>query len=263
MNTAKPFNYSGKLAVLIAASRDPRLTRADVAVLSVIVDHASQQTGEAYPSVNRIVQEAGVPRTTVLRALQRIEAAGWVRAERRQRMRSTYWLTGITHGTRTGAISKRNWCHLRRGTGATDGTKLVPPTDPEQREERIEEEQREKNPPPLLLGFQEMKELWNLHALDHWLPWRGTSPKLEASIRSCAAEQPKAFTDCDGFVSLLEYVKQNDYFNGKRTKADGTVFDLAPWTLFTPHFFFQVVAGGYETAGTGGDDYDRLMRSAL
>lgn len=124
---AAPFSYSGKLAFLRSACCDTRLVQSDLAVLSVLVDHANKVTGIAdYQSVTRIVAESGVPKTTAIRAIRRLEGAGWIVPAKRFGVTSSYVLTGADIGTGstagTGAISNL----LRGKTGATTGTGPVP-----------------------------------------------------------------------------------------------------------------------------------------
>lgn len=125
-----PFGYSGKLEFLRRACCDGRLLQSDLAVLSVLVDHANKTSGIAdYQSIARIVGESGIPRTTAIRAVQRLEEAGWIVPEKRFGAISSYALTGSTPGTGsahgTGAI--RN---LQRGkTGSAHGTGPVPHTE--------------------------------------------------------------------------------------------------------------------------------------
>lgn len=127
--------YSAKLGLLCLVSRDARLTRSDVAVASVLIDHTNPDTRACYPSVATIVAESGVPKSTVLRSLLRLENAGHIVAQKRKGAVTSYDLsTGVTTGTSsdrpTGVIS-----NLRQGpTGVTPGTKVVSPPEPEQKE---------------------------------------------------------------------------------------------------------------------------------
>ncbi|MCR6661950.1 MAG: helix-turn-helix domain-containing protein [Luteimonas sp.] len=134
-----PYRFSGKLLFLRSACCDKRLLQSDLAVLSVLVDHANKFTGIAdYQSISRIVGESGIPKSTALRAVRRLEETNWIVPAKRRGASSSYALTGATLGTSpsdttgltygtgqgigTGAI--RN---LRQGkTGATLGTKPVP-----------------------------------------------------------------------------------------------------------------------------------------
>ncbi|MCA0393966.1 MAG: helix-turn-helix domain-containing protein [Proteobacteria bacterium] len=134
-----PFRFSGKLLFLRRACCDNRLLQSDIAVLSVLVDHANKATGIAdYQSITRIVDESSVPRSTAVRAISRLEQTGWIVPAKRFGATSSYSLTSSTPGTgsdattgvmrgtghaiKTGAI--RN---LKRGqTGATLGTEPVP-----------------------------------------------------------------------------------------------------------------------------------------
>jgi hypothetical protein len=129
----EPFTYSGKLAFLRRVCVDPRLQRTAVAVVAVIVDHAHRSTGRTHVSVATIVAESGVPKSTALRALRRLEELGWLSAEKRFGTSSNYTLTSATAGTgpdvgtgviwnATGAIQ-----NLRKGkTGPDAGAGPVP-----------------------------------------------------------------------------------------------------------------------------------------
>lgn len=134
------FNYSGKLEFLRRICVDPRLQRTAVAVASVIVDHADRRSGVAYPSVARIVTESGVPKSTALRAIRRLEETGWVTSDRRMGALTHYRLTGPEAGTGSEFGTGANWNatgaiqNLRRGKTGPDGdTKVVPMPGPKQK----------------------------------------------------------------------------------------------------------------------------------
>lgn len=135
----EPFNYSGKLSFLYRACFDARLQRADLAVLAVMTEHANRFTGRCHPSVQRIVDTSGIPKTTALRSIRRLEDAGWIEAKRRNGAQSEYELTspgdGTGSGGDTGAASGTGAkSNLQRGrTGATPGTDPVPVPGHEQR----------------------------------------------------------------------------------------------------------------------------------
>lgn len=138
--TGEPFNYSGKLAFLRRVCCDPRLRRTDVAVMSALIDYANPTTGRAFPSISTIVAESGVPKTTTLRALRRLEDANWLTVNKRNGASSTYTLTGSDTGTGsdagTGAIWNQTGAiqNLRVGkTGSDTGTEAVPTPEPEQK----------------------------------------------------------------------------------------------------------------------------------
>lgn len=136
-----PFSYSGKLRLLQRICVDPRLQRTAVAVAAVIVDHAHRTSGQTHVSVATIVAESGVPKSTALRALRRLEELGWMAAEKRFGTSSNYRLTGATVGTgpdagtgviwnATGAIQ-----NLRKGqTGPDAGTGPVPSSGHKQKD---------------------------------------------------------------------------------------------------------------------------------
>mgnify|MGYP003147809939 CR=1 FL=1 len=132
------FSYSGKLAYLQRVSLDARLTKSAVAVAAVLLNYADRQSGKAYPSIDRLVAESGVARSTCIRAVALLEKCDHLSAARRVGANTQYILagvtgeTGVTPGTsviqeQTGVIQ-----NLRRGpTGVTTGTDPVSPSGPE------------------------------------------------------------------------------------------------------------------------------------
>lgn len=126
-----PFNWSGKLCVLQRACVDKRLQRTDIAVFAAIVDAANRKTGEFWAAIPTLVNASGVPRSTLIRALKRIEAAGYVRAERRHGSTTRYFITSSIDGTTSsidGTSPSWNATGSAHGLsrGPVDGTKVVP-----------------------------------------------------------------------------------------------------------------------------------------
>lgn len=134
------FSYSGKLTYLFGVCRDNRLTKSAIAVSTVLVDYADKRTGASYPSIERIVAESGVPRTTAIKSLKRLAQLGHMDATKRHGANNNYVLASPESGTRsergtraipnvTSAIS-----NLRRGkTSPGHGTDPVPVPEHEQR----------------------------------------------------------------------------------------------------------------------------------
>lgn len=60
----------------LAAACDGRLTRADLAVLLVILDHINVQTGEAWPSAETVATTVGASVRSVIRARHRLVGKG-------------------------------------------------------------------------------------------------------------------------------------------------------------------------------------------
>lgn len=149
--TPGPFSWSGKLRFLIAALRDAALKRVDCAVLSCLVDHAHPGKGETFVSLATMREEAGVPRQTAIRSIERLVAAGWVQVDKRPGTSTVYRLTRPAAGTGTSpAAGTGSWAPtgttsgLRRGrTGTGGGTTPVPPPVPEQEEQEEQEQQEE------------------------------------------------------------------------------------------------------------------------
>lgn len=136
----EPFNYSGKLSYLQRVCRDPRLTRTATAVASVLVEYADRNTGKAYPSIDRIVEETGIGKSTCIRGIKLLEQCEHLTAARRAGSNNLYILTGSEGGTSAGLGTGVSWnatgviSNLRAGkTGVTTGTDPAPTPEPEQR----------------------------------------------------------------------------------------------------------------------------------
>lgn len=131
----EPFNYSGKLTFLRQACIDSSLIRTDLAVLAVMLDYVKRDTGVCFPSVATMVRESGVPRTTVLRSIKRLEDARWLSADRRNGASTRYVLTSPVSGTSpvggTGATWNATGATQVLRTGPVHGTEAVPSADPQ------------------------------------------------------------------------------------------------------------------------------------
>lgn len=140
------FTYSEKLAFLREACIDPRLVRTDLAVLAVMLGYANSATRECFPSVATLVRDSGVPRTTTIRAIQRLLDTGWVQANKRHGAVTAYRLTGATSGTGSADGTGTTWnatgtTQVLR-TGPADGTEAVPPTGHEKEEKKNRKKQQ-------------------------------------------------------------------------------------------------------------------------
>ena len=133
------YNYSGKLAYLQAVCRDPRLGRSELAVMSILVEHADKAKGTCYPSIARMVETAQVSKSAAIRALRKLQEAGWIQASKRNGALTNYTLTGVIGATGvilgTGVIHAQTGViqNLHRGpTGSERDTEAVPGMTPEQ-----------------------------------------------------------------------------------------------------------------------------------
>ncbi|WP_447585849.1 helix-turn-helix domain-containing protein [Pseudoxanthomonas mexicana] len=146
MNDSALFSYSEKLAYLRGACLDSALVRTDLAVLAVMLDFANRQTRECFPSITTIVRESKVPKTTVIRAIKRLEAARWITTSKRQGAATEYQLTGAIDGTGsahgTGATWNATGATRVLRTGPVDGAKVVPWTEPEQKKKKNRKKQQ-------------------------------------------------------------------------------------------------------------------------
>lgn len=98
----EPYNLLARYQILENALRDSRLSRGVCVVLAVILAHVDSE-GEAWPGMKRICERARVSKRTAIRAVQNLEAHGYLTAER--------------------ALGKSNYYRINEAaTGDTDGT---------------------------------------------------------------------------------------------------------------------------------------------
>lgn len=117
------WSYSERLALLMSACRDASLKRTDMAVLSVILEHANTTTGEAWPGMKRICELASMSKQTAIRAISRIESAGYLTVERTFGLPNRYTLTSPPADTGNSPRTGNNW----GATGNTSGLRTGPP----------------------------------------------------------------------------------------------------------------------------------------
>lgn len=109
------------------ALQDPRTTKGDCVVLSVISEH-SDHAGNCWPGLELIARKAGVSRSSVIRATRTLESLGYLKIEK-ESGKSNYYILADTGsipdtGTRstddTGLDDDQlQGCHPRGGTDDT------------------------------------------------------------------------------------------------------------------------------------------------
>lgn len=93
--------------LLSEAAVDERLSKADVAVLAVLLSHVNKRDEHARPGITRITEKAQLCRRSVIRAVQSLSVHGYIDVERRIGRPSLYWPS--LPGTRdTEVTSDRN-----------------------------------------------------------------------------------------------------------------------------------------------------------
>lgn len=86
----------------VACARDPRLQKSCVAVLMLIASHVNRRTGEAYPSVTRLADLAGISTRTAQRGIRQLVALGYLLEKRvpgrttRYRLADSIWVPCTT-----------------------------------------------------------------------------------------------------------------------------------------------------------------------
>jgi len=116
------WSFSERLDLLMTACRDASIKRTDVAVLSVILEHANTTTGEAWPGMTRICELAGMSKQTAIRSISRIESAGYITVERTFGRVNRYTLTGPPADTGNSPRTGNTWGK----TGNTSGLRTGP-----------------------------------------------------------------------------------------------------------------------------------------
>ncbi|GAB3366907.1 hypothetical protein GCM10027431_09610 [Lysobacter rhizosphaerae] len=95
--------------LLAKACCDSDLSRGDVAVLCVLLNHVDPM-GQAYPGPSRIAAHANLDRRTVKRCVTRLERHGYLEVERPgQRTRNSYWPVFVSGGVQPKAdVARRS-----------------------------------------------------------------------------------------------------------------------------------------------------------
>lgn len=117
---------------LSAAAMDPKLSRSDVACLAVLIDRFNIEKQAAWPSVNRLADEACLHRSNVMRALQRLEELGYIAIDRgglgkANRYRPTFQTGSASATGSVDATSSELATSTEIATGSANATELVAP----------------------------------------------------------------------------------------------------------------------------------------
>jgi len=117
--------------LLVMAIRDPRLYRAHLQVLAVLVEHIDEEAGYTYVGRERIADALSVSVKTVSNLIAGLKECGYILAERQSvpaagKTLMTYTIAELDRATIREAIAL--WCEATRKGGVPDrrGTRRVP-----------------------------------------------------------------------------------------------------------------------------------------
>lgn len=83
-----------KWKLLLAGAIDPRLSKAAVAALAAVVDRVNKDSRGAFPSFNRIAEDARISRRHAVRAVKSLRALGYLNCVSGNRHRSNVYGMG-------------------------------------------------------------------------------------------------------------------------------------------------------------------------
>ena len=75
----------GNLTRMERAMEEKSLNCTERIILLILINHAKSDTGECFPSIGRIVNKAHVSRSTVIKALNKMDKVGMIKKEKRCR----------------------------------------------------------------------------------------------------------------------------------------------------------------------------------
>jgi hypothetical protein len=116
-----------RFQAIVAAATDSNLCHSDVACLAVLLDRFNHAKGYAWPSVDRIANDARMHRNNVIRAIPRLEAAGYLIVDRRGAGRSNHYRPTFKTSTASGTSSTQETNPRSTRAGTASGTQVVPP----------------------------------------------------------------------------------------------------------------------------------------
>ncbi len=74
--------YSDKAVWISKLCRDHNFSASEKVVGIALCHYFNTKTGDAWPSISRLEEDAGTSRRTVIRALKKLEQAGYLKAQR-------------------------------------------------------------------------------------------------------------------------------------------------------------------------------------
>lgn len=207
-----------KFEALAAACCDPRLSRGDLAVLAVILRHLNNQTGAAFPGVNKVAVDARLDRRSVIRGVQHLESLGFIEVERGAKGKSNryrpsapssgVYATSDTHATSDGCVTQ---------LVAPVSPEVVTPVSPELRLKQLRKSEPRKSRADAL-DEQGFVEFWDAYPkrvdkIDAKKIWR----KLNAEDRAAAIADVKRRNTGEWAGKALIYILgPARYLRGRR-----------------------------------------------
>lgn len=216
----------------------------DKLVLLSLADRANENH-EAWPSIDRLSADCCMKRSTVISAVERLEAAGVISRRKRFAGSAVYTLIGVPDRHGKTVTSAETVTNAETGTtiSAETGTALVPKTAPEPKTEPNSEPNKGSAVP-----HQEVIDAY--HDLLPELPKvREWTPARQQLLRSRwqSAEKRKSV---DYWRRFFGYVSESDFLCGRVESRDGRKPFRAslPWLLKAENFA-KVIEAQYHEGG--------------
>lgn len=245
---------------------DPGLSRSAIAVAWRLVNHINDETGECFPSEERLAGQLNIHERTVRRGVRQLFDAGWFTKERRGRGGTQYYanyenragMSGITTEENRAGVSGITTGENRAGMSGKDGeknrTKLSVNADKAvQRNRTILPAEPKGEPlhepqvsppgvPPAVDDAAMAVRLWND------LAERIGHPKVQVVSKARHKSVVKRLAECgglDGWRVALSKVEASAFLRGNNDRGWRADFDF----MLQAKSFTRLMEGSYDDNG--------------
>ncbi len=233
---------------------DPGLSRAAIAVAWRLINHTNDQTGECFPSVERLAGHLDINERTVRRGVDQLVAAGWFTKTRRGRGGTQYYANYDQNRAEVSAFSGEE---NRAGVPGKDGEKIrttssvnadkavqrnrtILPAEP--KGEPLHEPQAPPGVPPVDDDVAMAVRLWNDFAE------RIGHPRVQLLSKARRKSLAKRLAECggiEGWRVALSKVEASAFLLGKNDRGWRADFDF----MLQAKSFTRLMEGCYDDKG--------------
>ncbi len=233
---------------------DPGLSRAAIVVAWRLVNHINDETGECFPSVERLAGQLNINERTVRRGVDQLVGAGWFTKKRRGRGGTYYYANYDEYRAEVSAFSGQKNRAGMSGKDEKNRAKLTgKPGNPVQRNRAILSAEPKGEPlyepqaplsvvSPLGEDAVTAVQLWND------LAERIGHPKVQVVSKARHRSLVKRLAECgglDGWRVALAKVEASAFLRGANDRGWRADFDF----MLQAKSFTRVMEGCYDDKG--------------
>ncbi len=220
---------------------DHELSRAAIAVAWRLVNHINDETGECFPSVERLAGQLNINERTVRRGVDQLVDAGWFTKKRRGRGGTQYYANYENRAGVSGKDGEKNRTESSANADkAVQRNRTILPSEP--KGEPHHEPQAPPGVPPVGDDAAMAVRLWNDFAE------RIGHPRVQMLSKARRKSLAKRLAECggiEGWRVALSKVEASAFLRGDNDRGWRADFDF----MLQAKSFTRLMEGSYDDNG--------------